>query len=366
MTAGPVGVGLIGAGVISTQYLDNLTRFPDLEVRFLADLDVERARAQADAYGVAGSGTVAELLRREDIEIVVNLTIPAAHVEVGLQILQAGKHVWSEKPVALDRESGRRLLDEAARLGLRVACAPDTVLGAGIQTGLRTIAAGDIGAPLTALAIMQSSGPESWHPNPEFLFDLGAGPLFDMGPYYVTTLVHVFGPARRVSATSSKSRATRVIGSGPRAGTEFPVNVPTAHSALIEFESGANAVALFSFESHLVRTGVVEVTGVTGTLGLPDPNHFVGVSKLWRNGGEPAELAAVGSTFGRGSGVLDLARAIRSGTPEHAPGELAFHVLDILVSITEAAASGAPVVLQSTVAKPAPLPEDWDPSSATL
>ncbi len=366
MTSGTVGVGVIGAGVISKQYLENLTRFPDLAVRFIADLDVERARAQAEAFGVPGSGTVAELLRRDDIEIVVNLTIPAAHVEVGLQILAAGKHIWSEKPIALDPQSGRRLLDEAARLGLRVACAPDTVLGAGIQTGLRTIDAGEIGTPLTALAIMQSPGPESWHPNPEFLFDVGAGPLFDMGPYYLTTLVHVFGPVRRVSATSSKSRATRVIGSGPRAGTEFPVNVPTGHSALIEFESGASAVTLFSFESHLARMGVVEVTGVTGTLGFPDPNHFVGASKLWRNGGEPTEIEAVGSTFGRGSGVLDLARAIRSGTPERAPGELAFHVLDIMAAITEAAASATPVELASTAAKPEPLPETWDPSSQTL
>ncbi|MFC0682831.1 Gfo/Idh/MocA family protein [Lysobacter korlensis] len=366
MTGAPVGVGVIGAGVISKQYLENLTEFPDLAVRFIADLDVERARAQADAFGVAESGTVAELLARDDIEIVVNLTIPAAHVEVGLQILAAGKHVWSEKPIALDRQSGRRLLDEAARVGLRVACAPDTVLGAGIQTGLRRIAAGDIGTPLTALAIMHGPGPESWHPNPEFLFDVGGGPLFDMGPYYLTTLVHVFGPVRRVSATSSTSRATRVIGSGPRAGTEFPVNVPTAHSALIEFESGASAVALFSFESHLARAGVVEVTGVTGTLGFPDPNHFVGDSRLWRNGGEPTEVEAVGSTFGRGSGVLDLARAIRSGTPERAPGELAFHVLDIMASIAEAATTGSPVELASTAPKPEPLPEDWDPSSPTF
>jgi predicted dehydrogenase len=366
VTGGPVGVGIIGAGVISTQYLENLTKFPDVAVRFIADLDTDRARTQAQAFGVPASGTVAELLERSDIEIVVNLTIPAAHVEVGLQILRAGKHVWSEKPIALDRESGRALLEEADRLGLRVATAPDTVLGAGVQTGLRAIAAGEIGAPLTALTIMHSSGPESWHPNPEFLFDLGAGPLFDMGPYYLTTLVHIFGPVRRVSATSSKSRATRVIGSGPRQGTEFPVNVPTAHSALIEFEGGASAVALFSFEAHLARTGVVEVTGVTGTLSLPDPNHFVGPSQLWRNGGDTTEIEAVGSTFGRGSGVLDLARAIRSGSPERAPGELAFHVLDVMVAISEAARSGAVVEVESTVDQPETLPADWDPSAATL
>jgi predicted dehydrogenase len=194
VSGGPVGVGVIGAGVISGEYLRNLTAFPDLAVRFVADLDTDRAKAQAEAFGVPASGTVAELLAREDIEIVVNLTIPAVHVEVGLEILRAGKHVWSEKPVAMDRESGLLLLEEARRRGLRVACAPDTVLGSGLQTGLRAIAEGQIGEPLTALAVMQASGPESWHPSPEFLFDTGGGPLFDIGSYYPTALALGCGP----------------------------------------------------------------------------------------------------------------------------------------------------------------------------
>jgi len=366
MNAGPVGVGVIGAGVISGEYLRNLTTFPDLAVRFVADLDTDRAEAQAEAFGVPASGTVAELLAREDIEIVVNLTIPAVHVEVGLQILRAGKHVWSEKPVALDRESGLVLLEEARRRGLRVACAPDTVLGSGLQTGLRAIADGRIGEPLTALAIMQSPGPESWHPSPEFLFDTGGGPLFDIGPYYLTALVHVFGPVRRVSATSSRSRATRVIGSGPRAGTQFPVNVPTAHSALLEFTSGASAVAMFSFESHLVRAGLIEITGTSGTLALPDPNGFDGHSQLWQDGGEPDVIDAVGPEYGRGAGVLDLARAIRSGTDERASAAVAFHVLDIMAAIADAAASGSTVELQSTVDPPETLPHQWNPTTRTL
>jgi predicted dehydrogenase len=366
MSAGPVSVGVIGAGTISSTYLQNLTAFPDLAVRFVADLDTERAKAQAEAFGVPASGTVAELLAREDIEIVVNLTIPAVHVEVGLQILRAGKHVWSEKPVAMDRESGRLLLDEAERRGLRVACAPDTVLGSGLQTGLRAIADGRIGEPLTALAVMQSPGPESWHPNPEFLFDIGGGPLFDIGPYYLTALVHVFGPVRRVSATSSRSHATRVIGSGPRAGTQFPVNVPTAHSALLEFTGGASAVALFSFESHLVRAGLLEVTGTAGTLALPDPNGFDGPSRLWRDGGEPDVIDAVGAEYGRGAGVLDLARAIRTGTDERASAAVAFHVLDVMAAITEAAASGTAVEPQSTATPPDTLPHQWDPAARTL
>lgn len=189
----PVGVGIIGAGVISSQYLENLIRFPDVEVRFIADLDLDRAATQAAAYGIAESGTVDELLTRDNIELVVNLTIPAAHTEVGHRIIAAGKHVWSEKPIALDHESGARLLEAAAASGLRVACAPDTVLGAGIQSALRSIARGDIGEPLSAITMFHVPGPEAWHPNPDFLYAYGAGPLFDMGPYYVSTLIHVFG-----------------------------------------------------------------------------------------------------------------------------------------------------------------------------
>ncbi|PJJ70993.1 putative dehydrogenase [Diaminobutyricimonas aerilata] len=365
--SGRVGVGVIGAGVISSQYLDNLTQFPDVEVLFIADLDLDRARTQAEKYGVPGSGSVEELLAVDEIEIVVNLTIPAVHVEVGQQILAAGKHVWSEKPFALDRDSGRRLLDDAHARGLRVATAPDTFLGAGLQTGQRVVDSGTIGTPLTGLAIMQGPGPESWHPSPEFLFDIGAGPLFDIGPYYLTLLVQVFGPAARVFAVSSTARTTRVIGSGPKAGTEFPVNVPTHHSAIIQFESGASAQLLLSFESQLRRSGVVEINGAEGTLEFPDPNTFEGASRLWARGEEESKaVEAVGSTFTRGTGVVELARAIRADVPERASGELGFHVLDLMVSIAEAAESGEPVEVTSTTARPQALPEGWDPSAATL
>ena len=269
---GPVGVGVIGAGVISDQYLGNLTQFPDLEVLFVADIDEPRAAAQAEKWGVPGSGSVAELLAHDGVEIVVNLTIPAAHVDVALQAVAAGKHVWGEKPYALDRESGARLLRAAEEAGVRVAVAPDTFLGAGIQTGLRVVRRGDVGTPLTGLALFQVPGPESWHPSPEFLFAHGAGPMFDVGPYYLTTLVQVFGPVAKVTATSSKARETRVIGSGPKAGTEFPVEVPTHISALIQFESGASAQAVFSFDSKLARAGFVEIAGTEGTAVFPDPN----------------------------------------------------------------------------------------------
>jgi predicted dehydrogenase len=282
-----------------------------------------------------------------------------------MKALAAGKNVWTEKPIALDRESGAELLAEAHRLGLRVATAPDTFLGAGLQTGRRLIEDGRIGTPLTALTLFQVSGPESWHPNPDFLYAKGAGPLFDMGPYYLTTLVQNLGPVKRVAATASQSRATRVIGSGPRAGEEFTVEVPTHVSALLEFEGGASAQSVFSFQSHLSRAGFVEIAGTEGTLVFPDPNMFEGDLVLWSGADEPETIPTT-KIAERGTGVVDLARAIRAGVPERASGELAFHVLDIMVSMIEATESGAFVDVASTVEVQPPLPSDWDPRAATL
>ena len=341
---GPVGVGVIGAGVISDQYLENLTRFPDLKVLFIADLDEPRAAAQAAKWGVEGSGSVDDLLAHDDVEIVVNLTIPKAHVEVALRAVEAGKHVWGEKPYALDRESGAQLIKAAKDRGVRVAVAPDTFLGSGIQTGLRVVKRGDIGTPLTGLTLFQVAGPESWHPSPEFLFAIGGGPMFDVGPYYLTTLVQVFGPVAKVTATASKARETRVIGSGPKAGTEFPVEVPTHVSALIQFESGASAQSIFSFDSKLPRAGFVEIAGSEGTAVFPDPNNFEGETVVYTGADEPTVVPSEGSTFTRGTGVAELAQAIREGRRERVPGELAFHVLDIMVSLAESAETGESVV----------------------
>jgi predicted dehydrogenase len=365
VSGGKVGVGVIGAGVISTQYLDNLTTFPDLEVRFVADIDLERAEAQAMKYGISGHGTVEQLLQDDGIEIVVNLTIPKAHVEVALQVLAAGKHVWTEKPFALDRESGQRLLDAAHQAGLRVATAPDTFLGAGIQSSRRFIESGGIGAALTALTLMQSPGPESWHPNPDFLFQEGAGPLFDIGPYYITALVQFFGPIKRVTAVAGKSKPERTIGSGPRAGESFEVTVPTYVSAMFEFESGQTAQSVFSFDSKLRRTQF-EVAGVDGTLVVPDPNTFDGDLIVWGDGEESTTIPSTGSTASRGTGVVELAQSIRAGRPERASGELAFHVLDVMVSTIESAERGAPADVASTVVVAPPLDENWNPRDASL
>ncbi|HEY3466372.1 MAG TPA: Gfo/Idh/MocA family oxidoreductase [Amycolatopsis sp.] len=366
MTGGPVGVGIIGAGVISGTYLENLTSFPDVRVLWVADLDTERAAARAAEYGVPRSGTVPELLADPEVEIVVNLTIPASHVDVGLAAVEAGKHVWAEKPLALDRQTGRKLLDRAREKGLRVASAPDTVLGAALQTARRAVDAGRIGRPLTALALFQVPGPEVWHPAPEFYYQPGGGPLLDMGPYYLTALVHLLGPVRRVTGAGGRARETRVVGSGPRAGTEFPVAVPTTVAALVEFERAAAQLVL-SFDSALKRTGLVELTGTLGTAVLPDPNRFDEPTRLHLLGhDEPDELAADGHAASRGTGTLELARAIRAGVPERASGELAYHVLDAMLAIGESLTRGQTVEVASTVDVPPPLPPGWDPYAKTL
>ncbi|WNM31967.1 Gfo/Idh/MocA family oxidoreductase [Streptomyces sp. Li-HN-5-11] len=364
MSAGQVGVGIIGAGVISRHYLQNLTRFPDLSVLAIADLDLERAAARAQEFGLRAM-SVRDLLAADDIEIVLNLTIPAAHFDVSLQILTSGKHVWSEKPIALGRRDARTLLDEADRRGLRVGCAPDTFLGGALQTAQRTVTAGRIGAPASALGIMQSPGPEGFHPNPAFYYGPGGGPLLDMGPYYVTALVQIMGAIHRVSAVSSTALPVRRVRVGTDAGTEFDVQVPTEHVGLLEFASGARATLITSFDSG-VRRNLLELYGDEATLQVPDPNYFDGVGHIVPLHGEPEEVPAAGSTWGRGVGVLELARSVRGGVPERASGSLAHHVLDVLLGIEEAARAGTTVTIESTVASPLPLDEEWDPTAATL
>jgi predicted dehydrogenase len=367
LKTGPVGVGIIGAGVISKEYLDNLTSFPDVKVVAIGDLFEESAAARAAEYSVPVHGGVDAVLGNPDVEIVINLTIPAAHVEVATRAVNAGKHVWSEKPFSLDRESGLGLLKTADAAGMRLGCAPDTFLGAGLQTARRMIERGDIGVPLTALTLMQSPGPESWHPNPAFLFQDGAGPLFDIGPYYLTTLVQTFGSIRRVAAFGSKSRETRVIGSGPKAGEEFAVTVPTHVSSILEFEGGESAQSIFSFDSPLKRAGFVEITGTEATIAFPDPNRFDGEVRICAAGSDDwITVPSVGSTASRGTGVLEMARAIREGRPHRAQGELAFHVLDTMASIAESINTRAFVDVESSAASVPALPEDWDPTAATL
>jgi predicted dehydrogenase len=359
-------VGIIGAGFISNTYLQNLISFPDTEVLAVADLIPDAASAKAEEYGVPTGGGVEAVLDNPDVELVINLTIPAAHAEVAIQAITAGKHVWNEKPLALDRASGRRLLQAADAAGLRVGCAPDTFLGAGLQTTRRLLEAGVIGTPLTALFLMQNPGPDRWHPNPDFLFQEGAGPLFDIGPYYLTALVQMFGPAAAVAAIESKAREVRTVQTGSRAGQEFRVTVASQTASLTRFESGQSLTMLLSFDSAAPRIQL-EITGSEGTMMVPDPNRFSGEIKVWRTGAEEWEtLATATELSSRGIGALEMARAIRENRPHRAQGELAYHVLDILVSAAESSERGEFVPVESTV-QPVPLlPDGWDPKAATL
>ncbi|ATG55980.1 oxidoreductase [Brachybacterium ginsengisoli] len=364
---GRVGVGLIGAGTISDQYLTHLTSFPDLEVHIVGDLLPEAAAARAAEYGIPASGTAQDVLDHPDVEIVVNLTIPTAHAEVSRAIVAAGKHVWTEKPITTDPADAKDLLAAAEAAGVRVGGAPDTVYGAGIQTALRTLRSGEIGTPASALTLFQTPGPESWHPNPAFLFQEGAGPLYDIAPYYTTTLVLALGPVVSVSAVGSKAREQRTIGSGPKAGEVFDVTVPTQVAALLRFASGQNATVLLSFDSPNTRAGFVEVYGTEATLAFPDPNVFDGDSALTPYRAESSTpVPATGPVTGRGLGVLEMARAIRAGVPHRAQGEIAAHVLDIMVAIETAIAEDKIVQIDSRFDEVEPIPADFDPFASTL
>ena len=363
---GPVGVGIIGAGVISGTYIENLKSFADTELLAISDLYPEIAAAKAEEYGVALHGGNDVVLNHPDIELVINLTPPAVHTEVLGTAIAAGKHVWSEKPLGLNRESGKDLLEAAEAAGLRVGCAPDTFLGSGLQAVKGVLASGAIGTPLSALFLMQQPGPDLWHPNPAFLFQEGAGPLFDIGPYYFTAAVQMFGPVESVAAVGSKARERRKIHAGPKAGEEFDVTVPSQTTALVRFESGQVLTLVLSFDSAVPRI-LLEVTGTEASLEIPDPNMFDGDIRLRRPGGddwEPLESTVAKSQ--RGTGALDIARAIREDRPHRATGALAYHVLDVMVSIAEASETGQVVAVESTVQPSEPLPEDWDPLAATV
>jgi predicted dehydrogenase len=364
---GPVGIAVVGAGVISQQYLTNLTSFPDTRVHVVADLLESAASARAAEFEVPASGRPEVAFEHPDVELVVNLTIPAAHVDVGLAAIGAGKHVWNEKPLATDRVGARELLSAAEKAGVRVGGAPDTFLGPGSQAALRAISDGQIGSPLTGVFMFQTNGPEGWHPNPDFFYASGAGPLFDIGPYYLTTMVQCFGPVVEVAAIGSTSRDQRIIGSGPRAGEVFDVSVPTHVGVLLRFEDGRSAQGILSFDSPLSRQGFVEVTGTEATMSLPDPNRFDGEVGLWRSNTDAWDTTVVDEAkAGRGIGVLEMARAIRGDVPHRAGGDLAYHVLDIMCAIDEAVPSGTYVPVESRVERAAPLPVDWDPYATTL
>ena len=360
-------VGIIGCGNISGVYLKNAREMFDiLEVAACADLRPEKAEAQAKEFGVPRACTPEELLADPAIEIVINLTVPAVHAEVALAAVEAGKNVHNEKPLAVAREDGRRLLEAARRRGVRVGCAPDTFLGAGLQTCRKVIDDGRIGEPVAALAFFMGRGAESWHPDPEFFYQPGAGPMFDMGPYYLTALVNLVGPIRRVTSCAGTSFAERLITSKPKHGTKIKVNTPTHIAGSMDFECGAVGTIVTSFDVYAARVPRIQVFGTEGTLNVPDPNNFGGDVQLWRP--EKGEWEDVPLTHpyaenSRAIGVADMAYALRSGRPHRASGEMAYHVLDVMQAFLDASEAGRHVELESTCERPAPLPADLEPGT---
>jgi predicted dehydrogenase len=360
-----LGVGIVGCGTVSKPYLSNLTASPHVEVVACADQNLETARARAAEFDVPRAGTTDELLANPRVELVVNLTVPNAHAEISLAALAAGKHVYTEKPLATTRAPGQRVLEVAAEGGLSVGGAPDTFLGAGIQTCLWLMEQGEVGEPLAASGFMLNRGPENWHPNPSFFYEPGGGPLLDVGPYYVTTLVCLLGPVNRVTGMSRILYPERIADRGPRAGETFKVSTDTFVAALIEFESGAQATLVTSFGISGHDLPNMQVYCTHAILGVPDPNTFGGPVRV-RSSAENSTWRDVELQYGhtdgtrnsRGLGVIEMAQALREGEAPRASGELAYHVLDVLLSIVDSTAAGRHITVSSTCRRPRLLPQD--------
>jgi predicted dehydrogenase len=360
----PLRIGIVGVGAISGQYLSAFERLDAVALTAVADLDEARAKDVADAQGVRAL-TVDQLLEDPEVDLVLNLTIPAAHAEIALKAIANGKDVYGEKPLAADLGDAKAVLDAAREAGVRVGCAPDTVLGTGIQTARKAVDDGLIGTPVAATATMLTPGHERWHPNPDFYYVPGGGPLLDMGPYYVTALVTLLGPVASVVGAASHTRDTRVIGSGPRAGETIPVTVDTHVTGVLRHESGALSTLVMSFDVVATRASNIEVHGHTGTLIVPDPNHFDGDVKYHPLDGEwqTLEPSAGYRDSGRGYGVADLA-VTPAGEPFRANGDLAYHVLDVMTALLASADQGKELQVESTCDRPAAVPLQDAPAPA--
>ena len=346
MTA--LGVGILGCGNVSIQYLRNGRRFEGLHLVACADLDRAAAERTAAGHGLEAC-TPEELLARADVDIVLCLTPPDTHADVALGAIAAGKHVYSEKPLATSVDRARDVLAAAEQAGVLVGCAPDTFLGAGIQTLKAAIEGGAIGTPALAQVRMLAMPPERWHPSPAFLYAGLAGPLLDIGPYGVATAVELVGPVRRATALATRPRATGRVAGGPLAGTEFEIVEPTRVAAVLEHEGGVLTTLAASFDTDGPARHGIEVSGSDATLVGGDPNGFAGPVVLRRPGAEdePLELVSEWSDNARGLGLQDLCRAVRDGTPQRASGALGLHVLEVLLAIRESARAGASVAISA-------------------
>jgi predicted dehydrogenase len=363
-----LGIGIIGCGNISSAYLNLAPLFKALEIRAVADIDLDAAKARGAEFGVRGQ-SVEDLLASDDIDIVVNLTIPSAHYSVSRTILEAGKHVFSEKPLVLSLQEGSDLQELAASKGLRVGSAPDTFLGGTHQQARALIDDGAIGEVVAGSAHVMSHGMEHWHPNPDFFFQPGAGPMLDVGPYYVTNLIQLLGPVKRVGALTSSANPTRKITSEPRNGEEIPVGTPTNIHALLEFDSGATITLSTSWDVWAHRHANMELYGQEGSLFVSDPNFFGGTLEMAGRDGEISEVSVWDHPFGipnqehgdgmmanyRTAGLADMATAIMENRPHRCSIELAVHAVDVMTAVLHSGESGTFVDISTTCERPTAL-----------
>ena len=359
----PIRIGLIGCGKISDAYFTGCAAYPFIKIVACADADVSRAKDKAQQQGVRGC-SVAELLADDSVDLVVNLTIPSAHAAVNTAALMAGKHVYTEKPFALDPSDGAAVVALAGKKNLLVGCAPDTFLGGGLQTARKAIDDGLIGRPVSATAFMLCRGHESWHPSPEFYYQLGGGPMLDMGPYYITALVNFLGPVSRVCGSTQSAFSERVITSQPQSGKRIPVETPTHVAGIMDFSGGVTATIVTSFDTYPYPFPPLVIFGTEGTLEVPDPNRFDGVVRLRKPPADSfVELPHTHSIErGRGSGVADMALSLlRRDRSHRASGRLAQHVLEVMVSFEKSSTTGQHVKIVSTCERPAALPVGLGP-----
>jgi predicted dehydrogenase len=364
MTAARVAIA--GSGVIAPAYAATLSQIASVDLVAVADQIPERAQALADRFAPARATTLEAVLSDPDVDAVINLTPPLAHHAVSRAIIDAGKHLFSEKPLGVDLDQGTDLVEAAVAAGVRLGCAPDTFLGQGLQTCRALIESGLIGEPVAANAFMLQRGPEWWHPHPDIFYLHGAGPLLDMGPYYFTALVQLLGPARSINAAARITHATRTITSEPRRGEQIPVEVPTHVASVIEFAAGPLATLVTSFDVQASRYRNIEIYGTDATLSVPDPNTFGGPVRVraatdteWRE----IPLRATSLPQQRGIGASDMLWALRSGRAHRASDRLALHVLELMTGAVRAAETGQRVDIASNCAPAALLPEDLEPGA---
>ncbi len=363
-----MNIGIVGCGNISDIYLRNLTTiFKNINVYACADLDESKVKRAVEQYNIPHSMTLDEMLTCEKIDAILNLTTPGSHYSICKKALLAGKHVYVEKPLSLTYAQGKELIQIAEEKGLYVGCAPDTFMGAGIQTCIELINNGTIGKPVAGTAFMMCHGHESWHPSPEFYYDFGGGPLFDMGPYYVTALVRMLGRAESVFAYGSKAYEERTITSKDKYGQKIPVKVDTHNAGLIQFENGAIVSIVTSFDVWQHSMPNIEIYGTLGSLKVPDPNGFGGpVFLATPEHREYKEVPLVTSYEEnlRGIGLSEMALAIEEKRMNNVSGKLGLHVLEIMEGFVVSAKEGRKVMIESSPSESIAL--DWSLEKGNL